>query len=37
MAGAKHVIASDIDEIAQKAIQLNADLNNIDIEIIGDF
>lgn len=37
MAGAKKVIASDIDPIAQKAIALNAKLNQVDIEIIGDY
>lgn len=37
MAGAKKVIASDIDPIAQKAIALNAALNQVAIEIVGDY
>lgn len=37
MAGAKQVIASDIDPIAQTAIALNAELNHVELEVIGDF
>ena len=37
IAGAKHVIASDIDAISQPAIKLNSELNNQEIEVIGDF
>ena len=37
IAGAKHVIACDIDIMALKAMSLNAHLNNVNIEIIGDF
>jgi predicted nicotinamide N-methyase len=37
MAGAKKVIASDIDMLAQKAIALNAQVNRVEMEIIGDF
>jgi predicted nicotinamide N-methyase len=37
LAGAKKVIASDIDPMAQKAIALNAQLNNVQLEIIGDY
>lgn len=36
-AGAKQVIASDIDPVAQQAIALNAELNQQEISIIGDF
>lgn len=36
-AGAKQVIASDIDPVAQQAIALNAELNQQEINIIGDF
>lgn len=36
-AGAKKVIASDIDPLAQVAIALNAELNQQDITVIGDF
>src|SRR5690554_1846273 len=34
---AQQIIASDIDPIAQKAIALNAKLNQVDIEIMGDY
>lgn len=37
LAGASKVIASDIDPMAQKAIALNAQLNNVQLEIIGDY
>ncbi len=37
LAGAKKVIASDIDPMAQKAIALNAQLNGVQLEIIGDY
>lgn len=37
LAGAKKVIASDIDPISQKAIALNAMANNVELEIVGDF
>lgn len=35
--GAKKVIASDIDPVAQTAIRLNAELNQVDINVVGDF
>ena len=35
--GAKKVIASDIDESSQWAIQTNAALNNVQLKVIGDF
>ena len=39
LAGAKHVIASDIDPMSQKAIELNACLNACEhqIQILGDY
>jgi|SRR5690554_2252029 len=37
MAGAKQVIACDSDPIAQRAIAINAQLNQLEIEIIGDY
>lgn len=37
LAGAKKVIAADIDPVAQKAITLNAELNAVSIHVIGDF
>ena len=37
MAGAKQVIASDIDAVAQHAIRANAQLNGISLEVIGDY
>jgi predicted nicotinamide N-methyase len=37
MAGAKKVIASDIDALSQQAIRLNAQMNDCAIEVIGDF
>lgn len=37
LAGAQKVIASDIDPVAQLAIRTNAALNQVDIEIIGDY
>lgn len=35
--GAKKVIASDIDESSQWAIKANAALNNVQLDVIGDF
>ena len=39
LAGAKKVIASDVDPMSQKAITLNANLNNCvaSVDVIGDF
>ena len=37
LAGAKKVIASDIDQMSHLAISLNAQLNNVDIDIIGNY
>ncbi len=37
LAGAKKVIASDLDKMSHKAISLNAELNNVELEIIGDY
>lgn len=37
LAGAKKVIAADLDPMAQQAIQLNAVLNAVDVEVIGDY
>jgi len=36
LAGAKQVIASDIDPLAQLAIAVNAEVNNVRLDIIGD-
>lgn len=37
MMGAKKVIASDIDQSSQWAIKANAALNNVKLDVIGDF
>lgn len=37
MAGAARVIASDLDPMAQQAITLNAALNGVSLEVIGDY
>ncbi|CAH0991390.1 hypothetical protein SIN8267_01494 [Sinobacterium norvegicum] len=36
-AGASHVVACDIDPVAQLATRHNAELNNVELEISGDF
>lgn len=37
LAGAERVIASDIDPLAQQAMQANAVLNQVELQIIGDY
>ena len=37
MAGAATVIASDTDEQAQQAIRINAGLNNVTLQVLGDY
>ncbi len=35
MAGAKQVIACDQDPLAQQATRINAELNNVDVDVVG--
>jgi predicted nicotinamide N-methyase len=37
LAGARHVVALDVDPLAREAIQVNADINETDIQVTDDF